>query len=174
MRSTVSEELFGTTSFPDQVREGEWYIFRKTDAVAARVWHGTTLHQLREILATGYWRPGLWITPTATSPAAVWVTTSRAISMDRASLNRGWACSSDNDLAPTIPDGWDYPVSVGMALPINSCGLHRQYRNGHQCRRYLSGGRHQIPLEELMIQEVAFHLPTYQRYGRLKDDYYYY
>jgi hypothetical protein len=170
----LADELFGNSTFSIRHQEGDWVLFKRNDARAATLWHGTTLHQWRIILEQGIWRPGLWVPASATSPLAVWLTDSRAMAMDRASVQRGWACSLENmamrqtpSMRPTIPDGWDTPIVLGMHLMTSDCGLHRKFANGHHCRRYLADDRTAISLEELHIQEVCIHCPTYERYNAL-------
>ena len=78
----IAEQLFGCNSFPFAIAEGDWLISKNSeDVVRPTVYHGTTLCQLREILASNVWKAGLHHEPTLTSPLSVWVTTSRAISL---------------------------------------------------------------------------------------------
>ena len=103
------------------------------------------------------------------SPLAVWVTDSRSMSMDRSSINRGWASSYKRGyIRPTIPDGWDFPCVLGFDLPLSVCGTHdKPFKNGRRCRRYLTGRRREVPLAELHLVEVSFHRPTYERFQEI-------
>ena len=168
---SFNEKLFGCNYFPFYQDAGSWRVYKvKENAPPATVWHGTTLHQLRLILSDNVWKAGLWVLPSKGNPLAVWLTDSRAMSMDRASIRRGYACSrKDGHVWRTVPDGWDCPCVIGFNLPLEMCGTHAGLPHGRRCRRYRTRGRREVPLEELRPVEVSFHVPTYERYNQLRD-----
>lgn len=110
--------------------------------------------QLFDILKEQKWRVGLWNGSSLSSPLGVWVSTSRSVAMDKASAKRGYA-SSFNPLG--VPNGWDFPVVLGLDLNIKQCGRHKRFKSGNCIRRYLTAGRNMLDLMELNIVDCSFY-----------------
>ena len=158
------EEFFGCHAFPWFRESGNWVHFEVDNWSQPSVFHGLLLSQLFDILKEQKWRAGLWNGHSLSSPLGVWVATSPSVALDRASAKRGYALSS---VPPRVPNGWDFPVVLGLDLNINQCGRHRKLKNGEYIRRYLTGGREVFDLAELNIVDCSFFKPVYERFNQL-------